>query len=68
MISFGKAPSDSRVVAGRFERRVSPASIAPTLARLLHITPPAGCIEDPLVEVLPKGTRAIAAPDTTVGK
>jgi predicted AlkP superfamily pyrophosphatase or phosphodiesterase len=67
-LSFGNASAGSRVVPGRYNRRVSPAAIAPTLAWLLHITPPAGCVEDPLVEVLPKSIRATAAPDSTAGK
>jgi predicted AlkP superfamily pyrophosphatase or phosphodiesterase len=67
-ISFGNASADNRVVPGRFYRRVSPASIAPTLASLLRITPPAGCVEDPLVEVLPKRTLATGATDSTAGK
>ena len=40
--------------AGRFDRRVSPAAIAPTLAKLLGIDPPAGCVEEPLSEALGK--------------
>jgi len=52
-ISFGGASPQSRVVPGRFYRNVSPANIAPTLAVLLHVPPPGGCTEEPLVEVLP---------------
>jgi predicted AlkP superfamily pyrophosphatase or phosphodiesterase len=47
-------PSTRRVPIGRFNRRVSPACIAPTLAELLHVPPPGGCVEEPLVELLPK--------------
>jgi hypothetical protein len=42
-----------RVPTGRFNRRVSPACIAPTLADLLHVPPPGGCVEEPLFELLP---------------
>ncbi len=53
-ISFGQAQAKSRVPHGRFDRLVSPASIAPTLAALLHVPPPGGCIEQPLRELLPR--------------
>jgi predicted AlkP superfamily pyrophosphatase or phosphodiesterase len=53
-ISFGNAPASSRVPHGRFNRPVSPASIAPTLAALLHVPPPGGCVEQPLPELVPK--------------
>jgi predicted AlkP superfamily pyrophosphatase or phosphodiesterase len=52
-ISFGKRPAGAGVVHGLFRRKVSPACIAPTLAALLHVPPPGGCLEEPLVEVLP---------------
>ena len=68
MMSFGNASAESRVVAGRYDRRVGPAMIAPTLAFLLHVTPPAGCVEDPLLEVLPKRTSPISAPSATAAK
>ncbi len=65
MIGFGNASADSRLIPGLYNRRVSPASIAPTLAWLLHVTPPAGCVEEPLLEVLPKGSHASEASPTT---
>lgn len=37
---------------GRFDRPVSPAALAATIARLLDIEPPAACVEEPLVEAL----------------
>jgi hypothetical protein len=51
-MSFGNSSLESRIVKGRFRRRVSPACIAPTVAALLHIPPPGGCVEEPLVEIL----------------
>jgi predicted AlkP superfamily pyrophosphatase or phosphodiesterase len=65
MIGFGNASPDSRLIPGLYNRRVSPASIAPTLAWLLHITPPAGCVEEPLLEVLPQGSHAPEVYPTT---
>ena len=53
-ISFGQAPANRRVPHGRFDRLVSPASIAPTLAALLHVPPPGGCLEQALPELLPR--------------
>ncbi len=47
-------PAPTGIRPGRFDRRVSPAAIAPTLARLLGIDPPGGCVEEPLREVLSK--------------
>jgi hypothetical protein len=47
-------PAPTGIRPGRFDRRVSPAAIAPTLARLLGIDPPAGCVEGPLSEVFGK--------------
>jgi hypothetical protein len=55
VLEQGKA--SSRLPAGRFERRVSPACIAPTLAALLHVPPPGGCVEEPLFELLPKSAH-----------
>ncbi|HXY36678.1 MAG TPA: alkaline phosphatase family protein [Planctomycetaceae bacterium] len=49
----GNTPRSTRIPAGRYHRRVSPASIAPTLAQLLHVPPPGGCVEEPLYELLP---------------
>jgi predicted AlkP superfamily pyrophosphatase or phosphodiesterase len=54
VLEQGKASPESRVPAGRFHRRVSPACIAPTLAALLHVPPPGGCVEEPLFELLLK--------------
>jgi hypothetical protein len=38
--------------AGKYAVDVSPAQLAPTLARLLHMTPPAMCVESAIDEVL----------------
>jgi predicted AlkP superfamily pyrophosphatase or phosphodiesterase len=54
VLEQGNAPPTHRVPTGRFNRRVSPASIAPTLAELLHVPPPGGCVEEPLFELLPQ--------------
>ena len=40
------------IAAGRFERRISPAFLAPTAARLLGVDSPGGCQEEPLAEAL----------------
>lgn len=40
------------IVPGKFERRVSPAFLAPTASRLLGVDSPGGCEEEPLVEAL----------------
>jgi len=40
--------------SGSFERAVSPSCIASSVARLLHIAPPAGNVERPLEEALAK--------------
>jgi arylsulfatase A-like enzyme len=53
LASFGQGASGRRVPHGRFNRRVSPASLAPTLAALLQVPPPGGCVEEPLIELLP---------------
>jgi predicted AlkP superfamily pyrophosphatase or phosphodiesterase len=37
---------------GRYQNPVSPAQLAPTLARLLGISPPAMCVEEAIEEVL----------------
>lgn len=42
----------SGVRAGRYSRPVTPAQIAPTLSRILHIAAPSSCSVDPLDEVL----------------
>lgn len=47
---FGKG--ESPIKAGVYHDDVSPAQIAPTLARLLGITPPAMCVETELAEAL----------------
>ncbi len=52
-ISFGRPAPMNRVPHGRFRHAVSPAAIAPTLAALLHVPPPAGCAEEPIAEALP---------------
>jgi predicted AlkP superfamily pyrophosphatase or phosphodiesterase len=43
---------------GSFARAVSPSCIASTVARLLHIDPPAGNVEEPLAEVF--GDKEVA--------
>jgi Type I phosphodiesterase / nucleotide pyrophosphatase len=53
-ISFGKGRGNRGVIPGRFQRSVSPACIAPTLAAFLHVPPPGGCVEESLVELLPQ--------------
>ena len=40
--------SNRKLVYGQFPEQVSPASIAPTLARILHIETPAACAESRL--------------------
>jgi predicted AlkP superfamily pyrophosphatase or phosphodiesterase len=40
------------IAPGKFERRVSPAFLAPTASRLLGIDSPGGCQEEPLIEAL----------------
>lgn len=40
------------VRSGQFTRPVSPAAIAPTLAAILGVNPPAGCQEEPLLEAM----------------
>lgn len=40
------------VRGGHVDRRVSPAHLAPTVARLLGINPPAGCAVEPLREAI----------------
>jgi predicted AlkP superfamily pyrophosphatase or phosphodiesterase len=54
VLEQGVAPPAKHLPAGRFHRRVSPACIAPTLAALLRVPPPGGCVEEPLFELLPK--------------
>jgi predicted AlkP superfamily pyrophosphatase or phosphodiesterase len=40
-------------VSGKFDRPVDPTMLAPTLARLLRIPPPAAAFAEPLHEILP---------------
>jgi len=40
------------IVPGKYERRISPAFLAPTASRLLGVDSPGGCQEEPLVEAL----------------
>ncbi|WP_254513991.1 alkaline phosphatase family protein [Anatilimnocola floriformis] len=40
------------IVTGKYERRISPAFLAPTASRLLGVDSPGGCQEDPLLEAL----------------
>ncbi len=40
------------ILPGHYERRVSPAMIAPTVSRLLQVDSPGGCVEEPLREAL----------------
>jgi hypothetical protein len=54
LIKFGNGSGGGRVAHGRFNRRVSPAMIAPTLAALLHVPPPGGCLEQSIPELLPQ--------------
>jgi predicted AlkP superfamily pyrophosphatase or phosphodiesterase len=62
VLEQGTVSAGTRVPAGRYHRPVSPACIAPTLAELLHVPPPGGCVEEPLFELLPKSsTRAATA-------
>jgi predicted AlkP superfamily pyrophosphatase or phosphodiesterase len=56
MREFGNQPAEGGMPHGRFNRRVSPASIAPTLAALLHVPPPGGCLEQALPELLSRQT------------
>jgi predicted AlkP superfamily pyrophosphatase or phosphodiesterase len=37
---------------GHYDRRVSPAMLAPTVSRLLQVDSPGGCVEEPLQEAL----------------
>jgi arylsulfatase A-like enzyme len=62
MTSFGKTSPAHRLVAGQYRRQVSPASIAPTLAALLEVPPPGGCVEEALVEALPPSEPRAAKP------
>ena len=58
VLEQGHAAPAARVPAGEFRRRVSPACIAPTLAELMHVPPPGGCVEEPLFELLPRPSRS----------
>ncbi|QDU31125.1 Alkaline phosphatase PafA precursor [Anatilimnocola aggregata] len=40
------------IIPGRYDRRISPAYLAPTASRLLGVDSPSGCEVDPLHEVL----------------
>jgi predicted AlkP superfamily pyrophosphatase or phosphodiesterase len=40
------------IVPGKYERRISPAFLAPTASRLLGVDSPSACVEEPLVEAL----------------
>ena len=40
------------IVPGKYEQRVSPAQLAPTLSRLLGINSPGGCVEEPIQQAL----------------
>ncbi len=40
------------IAPGRYEERVSPAQLAPTLARLLGINAPGGCVVEPIQQAL----------------
>lgn len=53
LLSQGE-PSDeyASLRPGKYHANVSPAQLAPTLARLLNITPPAMCVEEAIEEVL----------------
>jgi predicted AlkP superfamily pyrophosphatase or phosphodiesterase len=42
----------SGIAPGKYERRISPAFLAPTASRLLGVDSPGGCQEEPLVEAL----------------
>jgi len=53
----GMRPEPGMISQGRFDRRVSPAAIAPTLAKLLGIDPPSGCVEEPLREAVSEMTK-----------
>jgi hypothetical protein len=53
LLSQGE-PGEGRVSLrpGKYHANVSPAHLAPTLARLLNVTPPAMCVEEAIEEVL----------------
>ncbi|TVP94874.1 MAG: alkaline phosphatase family protein [Planctomycetaceae bacterium] len=42
---------------GRYDRRVTPAQIAPTVARMLGVNDPGGCVSEPLHEVFTPPAR-----------
>jgi predicted AlkP superfamily pyrophosphatase or phosphodiesterase len=52
-LPMGEGATTSVFGRGWHERIVAPAQIAPTLSRLLRIDMPAGCVEEPLYELLP---------------
>jgi hypothetical protein len=60
VLQQGSVPPPNRLPTGRLNRRVSPACIAPTLAALLHVPPPGGCVEEPLLELLPRNANQTA--------
>lgn len=45
------------IVPGRYDRRISPAFLAPTASRLLGVDSPGGCNEDPLFEAINLGKK-----------
>ena len=40
------------IVPGKYERRISPAFLAPTASRLLGVDSPSACVEEPLIEAI----------------
>lgn len=52
-LPMGDGASTTAFGRGWHERIVAPAQIAPTVARMLRIDMPAGCVEEPLYELLP---------------
>jgi predicted AlkP superfamily pyrophosphatase or phosphodiesterase len=53
LLSQGKSGENrASLRPGKYHANVSPAQLAPTLARLLHVTPPAMCVEEAIEEVL----------------
>jgi hypothetical protein len=53
MLSQGDGAAEHGIQPGHFEQLVSPAALAPTLARLLQIEGPSRASEEALTEVLP---------------
>ena len=54
LLSQGDSAAEHGVQPGRFEQLVSPAALAPTLARLLHVERPSAAREEALLDVLPR--------------